>query len=118
MVVTQSQLLSREVYLIEKVDNHQREKMKHLKCIAFVRPTPETIQHLVEELRDPCYSDYYICTCFFSGYVSFSIFECMVDLLLMAVIIVDFSNTIRKSGIERLAEADEGEVVREVQVII
>ncbi|KAJ3005378.1 UNVERIFIED_CONTAM: vacuolar protein sorting-associated protein 45, partial [Siphonaria sp. JEL0065] len=88
-VVTQSQLLAREVYLIDRVENKQREKMKHLKCIAFVRPSAESIQNLVEELRDPRYGDYYLY----------------------------FSNTIKKSAIERLAEADETECVREVQVI-
>lgn len=87
LVVTQSQLLAREVYLIDKIDNRQREKMKHLKCISFIRPTPESMQFLVEELRDPCYGDYYLY----------------------------FSNTIKKSAVERLAEVDEHEVVREVQ---
>ncbi|KAJ3412362.1 vacuolar protein sorting-associated protein 45 [Chytridiales sp. JEL 0842] len=87
IVVTQSQLLSREVYLIDRLDNKTREKMKHLKCIVFVRPSPESIQSLVEELREPNYGDYYLY----------------------------FSNTLKKSAIERLAEADESEVVREVQ---
>ncbi|KAI8817099.1 Sec1-like protein [Fimicolochytrium jonesii] len=87
MVMTQTQLLQREVYLIDRIDNRQREKMKHLKCIAFVRSTGESVQALVEELRDPRYGDYYLY----------------------------FSNTLRKSDIERLAEVDEHEVVREVQ---
>ncbi|KAJ1569096.1 vacuolar protein sorting-associated protein 45 [Cladochytrium tenue] len=87
IVVTQSQLLAREVYLVDRVDNRSREKMKHLKCIIFVRPSPESIQALVEELRDPSYGDYYLY----------------------------FSNTVKKSSLERLAEADECECVREVQ---
>ncbi|KAJ1569485.1 vacuolar protein sorting-associated protein 45 [Cladochytrium tenue] len=87
IVVTQSQLLAREVYLVDRVDNRSREKMKHLKCIVFVRPSPESIQALVEELRDPSYGDYYLY----------------------------FSNTVKKSSLERLAEADEYECVREVQ---
>ncbi|RKO89161.1 Sec1-like protein [Blyttiomyces helicus] len=87
MVMTQSQLLSREVYLIDRADNKQREKLRHLKCICFLRPTGESIQALVEELREPCYGDYYLY----------------------------FSNTLKKSALERLAEVDEQEVVREVQ---
>ncbi|KAI8621728.1 Sec1-like protein [Chytriomyces sp. MP71] len=86
-VITQSQLLTKEVYLIDRVDSQARDKMKHLKALVFVRPTPDTIQALVEELRDPCYGDYYLY----------------------------FSNTLKKSAIERLAEADETECVREVQ---
>ena len=30
--------------------------------------------------------------------------------------VLDFSNTVRKSDVERLAEVDEHEVVREIQV--
>ncbi|KAI8833728.1 Sec1-like protein [Chytridium lagenaria] len=87
VVVTQSQLLSREIYLVDRLDNRTRDKMRHLKCIVLARPTPESIQALVEELREPSYGDYYLY----------------------------FSNTLKKSSIERLAEADEFEVVREVQ---
>ncbi|ORY44141.1 Sec1 family protein [Rhizoclosmatium globosum] len=79
-VATQSQLLAREVYLIDKIGGDAKEKMKHLKCVAFVRPSPESIQALVEELRDPRFGDYYLC-----------------------------------NAIERLAEADETECVKEVQ---
>ncbi|KAJ3055214.1 vacuolar protein sorting-associated protein 45 [Rhizophlyctis rosea] len=85
--MTQSQLLAKEVYLIDRVDNRKREKMRHMKCICFLRPTGKSVQALVEELRDPCYSDYYLY----------------------------FTNSLRKSDIERLAEADENEVVRELQ---
>lgn len=89
MVVTQSELLSKEIYLIDNLQN-AREQMKHLKCVAFLRPTPRSINRLIEEIRDkPCYGDYYIY----------------------------FSNSLRKSDIERLAEADEFEVVREIQVL-
>ncbi|KAJ3216577.1 vacuolar protein sorting-associated protein 45 [Dinochytrium kinnereticum] len=87
VVVTQSQLLTREIYLVDRLENRTRDKMRHLKCIVFARPTPESIQALVEELREPSYGDYYLY----------------------------FSNTLKKSAIERLAEADECEVVREVQ---
>ncbi|KAL0086473.1 Sec1-like protein [Phycomyces blakesleeanus] len=87
LVMTQSALLTKECYLIDRVDNRNRGKMKHLKCICFLRPTPETIRYLIDELRDPAYGDYFLY----------------------------FSNTMMKSDIERLAEVDEHEVVREVQ---
>jgi len=35
---------------------------------------------------------------------------------MILVVCIDFSNTVKKSQIERLAEVDEHEVVREVQV--
>jgi vacuolar protein sorting-associated protein 45 len=59
--MTKSALLEKETYLVDRVDNRQRDKMKHLKCICFVRPTADSIQALVDELRDPRYSDYYLC---------------------------------------------------------
>ncbi|MCJ1256834.1 vacuolar protein sorting-associated protein 45 [Lignoscripta atroalba] len=85
--ITQSALLSHEVYLIDRLDNGAREKMRHLRCLCFVRPSPDSIQHLIDELREPK----------------------------SLPIIPDFSNIIRKSSLERLAEADDHEVVRSVQ---
>jgi vacuolar protein sorting-associated protein 45 len=52
-----------------------------------MRPTPQSIQAIIEELKDPLYGDYYLY----------------------------FTNTLQKSAIERLAEGDTHEVVREVQ---
>jgi vacuolar protein sorting-associated protein 45 len=64
MVLTQSQLLAKEVYLVDRLDNRNREKMKHLKCICLVRPGLESIQSLIEELRTPYYGEYYLCNIF------------------------------------------------------
>lgn len=75
------------MYLIDRLDNAAREKMRHLRCLVFVRPSPNSIQLLVDELRDPKYGEYYI----------------------------HLSNIIRKSSLERLAEADSHEVVQSVQ---
>jgi len=85
--ITQSTLLSHEVYLIDRLDNATREKMRHLRCFCFVRPSPDSIQYLIDELRDPKYGEYYLY----------------------------FSNVVKKSALERLAEADDHEVVKAVQ---
>jgi tRNA uridine 5-carboxymethylaminomethyl modification enzyme len=87
--VTQSSLLNHEVYLIDRLDNASREKMRHLRCLCLVRPSPETIQLLIDELRDPKYGEYYLY----------------------------FTNVAKKSALERLAEADDHEVVKSVQEI-
>lgn len=39
MVYTQSEILQKEVYLFERIDSANREIMKHLKAICFLRPT-------------------------------------------------------------------------------
>ena len=88
MASTTSTLLSQEVYLTDRLDNPTRERMPHLKCICFLRPSQESLRALENELREPKYASYWLY----------------------------FSNVLKKSQIERLAEADEGELVREVQV--
>jgi hypothetical protein len=85
--ITQSALLKHEVYLIDRLDNPARERMRHLKCLCFVRPSPDSIQFLIDELREPKYGEYNIY----------------------------FSNIIKKSSLERLAESDDHEVVKAVQ---
>ncbi|KAK4461451.1 Sec1-like protein [Cladorrhinum samala] len=85
--VTQSTLLNHEVYLTDRLDNVNREKMRHLRCLCFVRPHPDTIGLLIDELRDPKYGEYHLF----------------------------FSNITKKSILERLAEADDHEVVKLVQ---
>ena len=85
--ITQSALLKHEVFLIDRIDNPARERMRHLRCLCFVRPSPDSIQFLIDELRAPKYGEYNIY----------------------------FSNIIRKSSLERLAEADDHEVVKAVQ---
>ncbi|XP_077988672.1 vacuolar protein sorting-associated protein 45-like [Glandiceps talaboti] len=87
MVYSQSEILQKEVYLFERIDSPNRESMKHLKCICFVRPTRENIELLCHELKAPKYNLYFIY----------------------------FSNVVSKSDVKVLAEADDQEVVREVQ---
>ncbi|CDO69996.1 hypothetical protein BN946_scf184973.g6 [Trametes cinnabarina] len=84
---TQSTLLSHQVYLTDKIDNKKRERMAHMKCICFLQPSEESFEALEAELREPKYGEYYLY----------------------------FSNILSKTAIERLADADEFEVVREVQ---
>src|SRR4051794_32932169 len=58
--ITQSALLKHEVFLIDRLDNAARERMRHLRCLCFVRPSPDSIQFLIDELRDPRYGEYNI----------------------------------------------------------
>lgn len=58
---TQSALLNHSVYLTDRIDNQEREKMRHLRCLCFLRPSPDSIQFLIDEFREPKYGEYYIC---------------------------------------------------------
>ncbi|XP_065060122.1 vacuolar protein sorting-associated protein 45-like isoform X2 [Rhopilema esculentum] len=87
MVYAQSEILQKEVYLFERIDSQGRETMKHLKAICFLRPTKENEENLKKELHAPKYGSYYLY----------------------------FSNVVQKSIVKALAEADDQEVVKEVQ---
>lgn len=63
--------------------------MRHLNAICFVRPTSDSIQFLIDELRNPKYAKYELY----------------------------FSNVVKKSALERLAESDDHEVVQKVQEV-
>ncbi|KAH9936618.1 Sec1-like protein [Fomitopsis serialis] len=87
LAVTQSTLLSHQVYLTDKIDNTKRDRMPHMKCVCFLQTSEDSLEALEAELREPKYGEYYLY----------------------------FSNILSKTTIERLADADEYEVVREVQ---
>ncbi|XP_037950938.1 vacuolar protein sorting-associated protein 45 [Teleopsis dalmanni] len=90
MAFSQSDMLQREVYLFERLDSgRSNERLKHLKCIVFIRPTKQNVQLLADELRNPKYGSYFIY----------------------------FSNIIPRTDIKYLAECDESESVREVKEI-
>ena len=86
-VTTQTQLLSSEVYLTDRVENLNRERISHLKCIVYLSPTANSIKYLSSELSNPKYQEYFLY----------------------------FSNTLTKQQIEQLAESDQYSVVRECQ---
>ncbi|CBJ29106.1 conserved unknown protein [Ectocarpus siliculosus] len=85
MVYSQSQILEKEVYLVERMDA-DHEPMQHLKAVYFIRPTKENIQTLCAEISKPRFLEYHVFFC--------SI--CPNELL------------------QQLAAADEHEVVRQV----
>lgn len=87
MSFTQSQLLQQDVVLIEMIDNlYNLSTMKHLNCVVYVKPTRELISKVCEELRNPHYNHYQLF----------------------------FNNSITKNDIEKIAEADEQELVNQV----
>lgn len=89
MVATQTDLLQNEVYLVEKIENKDRDVMRQLTCLVYVKPTEETIDCLAYELANPKYGEYHIF----------------------------FNNIVHKSQLEKLAEADSLEIVVKVEEI-
>lgn len=57
--------MQKELYLFERLDSGApRDPIRHLKCVAFLRPTQENVDLLAQELRQPRYGQYYICKSF------------------------------------------------------
>ena len=94
MVLSQSQILEQEVFLVEILDKFlntespdQAQNMKHLKAVALLRPTGANFLALTKELKAPRYSEY-------------NLF---------------FTNVVPHNRLEQLAGCDEMELVHQVQ---
>ncbi|XP_076947414.1 vacuolar protein sorting-associated protein 45 homolog [Bidens hawaiensis] len=89
VVYSQSELLQKQVFLVELVDaiSNSDESMSHLKALYFLRPTSDNIQHLKRQLAKPRFGEY-------------NLF---------------FSNMLNTTQLHILADADEHEVVQQVQ---
>lgn len=51
LVSTQSNLLKKEVYLVERLESETRDKLRNLKCICFLKPSDLTITKLAQEIN-------------------------------------------------------------------
>lgn len=96
------------MYLTDRIDNNKRERMAHMKCVCFLQNSEDSLGALEAELKEPKYGEYYLCQ-----WVNAITFWRVCDPHRS----LDFSNILTKTAIERLADADEYEAVREVQVI-
>ncbi len=86
MVYSQTQILEKEVYLVE-VLGRRHEAMTHLKAAVFVQPTEANFELLLKEISDPKYKEYHIF----------------------------FSNAVPQDMLARLARLDENELIMQVQ---
>lgn len=62
--MSQSDVLRREVFLIERLHERPHEDMPHLKAVVFVRPTRENVKALAKQVRRRTYGEYRV---FFSN---------------------------------------------------
>lgn len=65
MVYSQTQILEKEVYLVETLGK-AHDPMPHLKAAVFIQPTEANFDLLVKELREPKFKEYHL---FFSNIV-------------------------------------------------
>lgn len=66
---SQSELLQKEVFLVEMIDSISvsKESMSHLKAVYFIRPTSDNIQKLRYQLANPRFGEYHLCMIFSSS---------------------------------------------------
>ncbi|KAG6419755.1 hypothetical protein SASPL_116267 [Salvia splendens] len=89
VVYSQSELLQKEVFLVELVDSisMSKEPMTHLKAVYFLRPTSENVVLVRRQLNHPRFGEYHLF----------------------------FSNMLKDTQLHNMADADEPEVVQQVQ---
>lgn len=85
MVYSQTQILDKEVYLVEHLGKDHLP-MNHLKAVVLVQPTEANFDLIVKELKDPKFKEYHIY----------------------------FSNIVSQDMLARLAREDEHELVMQV----
>lgn len=86
MVYSQTQILEKEVYLVE-VLGKEHKSMNHLKAAVFVQPSEVNFDLLSKELRDPKFKEYHLF----------------------------FSNIVPADLLSRLAKLDEHDLIMQVQ---
>ena len=68
MVLSQTQILEHEVFLVEVFDKSSSDdtggtaSLKHLKAVAILRPSTANFLLLNRELKSPRFSEYSLCT--------------------------------------------------------
>ena len=61
MVYSRTQILQKEVFFIDIIDNIPTEKLMHLKAIFFTRCTEENVSKICAQLGNPIFSSYNLC---------------------------------------------------------
>lgn len=76
LLYSQSELLSNDVVLIDKISNPPNRNLSHITALVFIRPTAENVRVLRTELRHPHFPSY---TLFFTNIVPRTYIEEIAD---------------------------------------
>eukprot|EP01156_Anaeramoeba_ignava_P021690 Anaeramoba_ignava/c19549_g1_i1.p1 GENE.c19549_g1_i1~~c19549_g1_i1.p1 ORF type:complete len:340 (+),score=105.86 c19549_g1_i1:46-1020(+) len=87
ILFSQTEILGKEVFLVDKINKSRREEIKHLQAIFFIQPTNENIEILDSELSEPKYAGYHLF----------------------------FSNILNQNQLGSLAHSDKHRIVKQVQ---
>jgi vacuolar protein sorting-associated protein 45 len=87
LVCSQSQALEHQVYHVDKLGNPRARRLGGFRALVIVRPTPDNLRDLRQELADPKFDEYHLF----------------------------FTNTLQDHHLQDIARADLCQVVRQVQ---
>lgn len=60
LVMSQSRLFEHDVFLVDYLDNKDRQNQNNMNCICLIRPTSRNIDALSEEISVPKYQSYHL----------------------------------------------------------
>lgn len=100
--MSQSRLFEHDVFLVDYLDNENRQEQKNLNCVCLLRPTSKNADLIAEEISSPKYQSYHLSK--------------MKALKILLIALLVFTNAVRHVHMERIAEADEQEVIKDFQV--
>ena len=87
LVCSQSQALEHQVYHVDKLGNPRTQRLGGFRALVIVRPTPDNLRDLRQELADPKFDEYHLF----------------------------FTNTLQDHHLQDIARADLCQIVRQVQ---
>ena len=61
VLFSMSEIIQKEVYLVQQLSDQSRDTLTHLNALVLVRPTKENMELLRHELAAPKYGHYHLC---------------------------------------------------------
>lgn len=58
----QSRLFEHDVFLVDYLDNEERQPQKNLTCVCLLRPTSRNAELIASEISNPKYMSYHLST--------------------------------------------------------
>ncbi len=72
MVYSRTEILQKEVFVIDCLDKVPKEKLMHLKAVVFCRCTEENIRLITNQIQNPTFSSYSLCKSHLQSHLVFS----------------------------------------------
>lgn len=61
MIYSRTEILQKEVFFIDLIENAPTEKLQHLKAVVFCRCTERNLSLIMKQLAQPVFQSYFLC---------------------------------------------------------